>query len=122
MKSSRLGWLASRCDLDGQADQAPGRFVVAACYRTDRVHGLLVGGLGLVAVFHAQVAFGAVDDLQALGNRPQVREMVPPQFADELSGWTRCRACGALRGPYSMRVVLHGLDGRCFCQRNLDLR
>ena len=73
----QAGVTAVQLNLDHQADQAPGRLVVAACDGADRIHRLLVGGLGLVAMFYPQVALGAVDNVKALGNCAQVREMVP---------------------------------------------
>ncbi|MDO8263608.1 MAG: hypothetical protein Q7T21_10325, partial [Gallionella sp.] len=67
--------------VQAQPYQPPGAFTAAPGHRAHRICRLLVGGPGLVAMLDAEVAPGAVCDVQPFGDGAQVREVVRAQAA-----------------------------------------
>lgn len=62
------------------------------------VYGLLVGRTRLVAVLSPKVARGAVGQVQAFGDRPQVGKVVPAKPPDVASPlWRGHWGCGIQR-------------------------
>ena len=68
--------------LDRQAYKPP-RLPALARNGSYGVHGLLVGGVGLVAVLGPEVARSAVGEIKAFGDRPQVGAVVLAEAPDE---------------------------------------
>lgn len=74
--------------MQAQADQALGAVPAAPGHRAHRICRLLVGRPGLVAMLDAEVAPGAVSDVQPFGDGSHVREMVraPPAYKNGVHG------------------------------------
>ena len=79
--STRRSRRSRQARMQAQADQTPGAFPAAPGHRAHRICRLLVGSPGLVAMLDAEVAPGAVCDVQPFGDGAQVREVVRAQAA-----------------------------------------
>ena len=96
--------------MQTQADQPPGAFPAAPGHRAHRIGRLLVRGPGLVAMLNAEVAPGAVCDVQPFGDGAQMREVVRAQAAHKNGARARIRvrARARLRVQGRSRHVGHG--------------